>query len=112
MGLHERELGDGAPVLICVARGHEQDWEAFCLDFDLAVQGVSLEDVRTRLEDAIVDYVHAAMDEAEPARSQLLNRRAPFMVRLHWGIRFFMATISGRNHDSDSTVGFPVSCPA
>jgi predicted RNase H-like HicB family nuclease len=112
MGLHEKDIGRDAPVLICVARGHEGDWEAFCLDFDLAVQGPSLADVRTRLEDAIADYVHAAARESEPARSHLLKRRAPFLVRLQWGLRFLKATISGRNRDRDSTVGFPVSCPA
>jgi len=111
MGLHDNNL-DLPAVLICVARGHQQDWEAFCLDFDLAVQGVSLQDVRSRLEDAIADYVQAATAEKEPARSQLLSRRAPFFVRLHWSTRFFLATLFGRNPDRDSTVGFPVSCPA
>jgi predicted RNase H-like HicB family nuclease len=112
MGIHERQLQESDAVLICVARGHEGDWEAFCLDFDLAVQGDSLMDVRTRLEDAIGDYVQAALAEDEPARTQLLNRRAPFSVRFYWALRFFIATIFGRNRDSDSTVGFPVSCHA
>ncbi len=108
----EREQGMDSRPLVCVAHGHRGEWEAFCLDFDLAVQGSSLEDVRSRLEDAVADYVHAAMEEAEPARSRFLNRRAPFVVRLQWGIRFFIATIFGENRNRDSTVGFPVSCPA
>ncbi|HEV2563199.1 MAG TPA: hypothetical protein VGT78_13755 [Rhizomicrobium sp.] len=112
MGIQEKNLIADEVVLVCVARGHAQDWEAFCLDFDLAVQGVSLEDVRDRLEDAIEDYVHAAMSEAEPTRSQLMGRRAPFFVRLQWALRFFIGTISGRNLNSDSTVGFPVTCHA
>lgn len=112
MGIQEKISANHEAVLVCVAHGHGQDWEAFCLDFDLAVQGHSLADVRDRLEDAITDYVQAAMAEAEPARSQLLNRRAPFLLRLQWALRFFVATISGRNRSSDSTVGFPVTCHA
>ncbi len=100
------------PVLICVAHGHEGAWEALCLDFDLAVQGRSLSEVRNSLENAINDYVDAARAEAEPARSKLLNRRAPFAVRFMWAIRFFTRTIFGQNSASDSTVGFPVSCHA
>jgi hypothetical protein len=112
MGFQEPNLDTGSPVLVCVARGHERIWEAFCLDFDLAVQGHSLEEVRDTLELAIKDYVDTANAENEPTRSQLLNRRAPFFVRLGWAFRFFTRTISGRNRDSDSTVGFPVSCHA
>src|SRR6266581_1964140 len=108
MGLHERNL-NAVPILVCVARGRDESWEAFCLDFDLAVQGNSLEEVRGRLEDAIVDYVHGAKLEGEPARSRLLSRRAPFLVRLRWAIRFFVGTVFGRTSDSRATVGFPVS---
>jgi predicted RNase H-like HicB family nuclease len=110
MGIHENNFDTG--VLVCIARGHDRTWEAFCLDFDLAVQGRSLEEVRASLELAIKDYIGAAQAEAEPARSQLLHRRAPFFVRLIWAFRFFSRTIFGRNRDSDSTVGFPVSCHA
>ena len=112
MGVEPNVKALRSAVLLCIARGHAQAWEAFCLDFDLAVQGQSLGEVRGKLEDAIADYVHAAWAESEPARSQLLGRRAPFFVRLRWAFRFFVRTISGRNLDSDSTVGFPVSCPA
>jgi hypothetical protein len=112
MGIHERPSVAEDAVLVCVAHGHNGIWEAFCLDFDLAVQGVSLGDVRERLEHAVVDYVSAASAEAEPARSQLLSRRAPFFVRLSWAARFFFGTIFGRSRDSGSAVGFPISCHA
>jgi hypothetical protein len=112
MGIRERPAMADDAVLVCVARGHNGQWEAFCLDFDLAVQGFSLADVRERLELVLVDYVAAANAEAEPARSQLLARRAPFFVRLSWASRFFFGTVFGRSRDSDSAVGFPVSCHA
>lgn len=112
MRMEKRERQDGTTVLVCVAHGQGQAWEAFCLDFDLAVQGTSLAEVRSGLEDAIGDYVAAAETEAEPARSQLLDRRTPFFVRAGWGLRFFWTAIAGRNNSSDAVVGFPVSCPA
>src|SRR5256885_17074727 len=111
MGRHDRDLTAADAVLVCVARGHGDRWEALCLDYDIAVQGASLPEVREKLELALHDYV-AAEAEAEPARSQLLGRRAPFFVRLSWGFRFLVGTIFGRNRDGDSTVGFPVTCHA
>ncbi len=100
--------------LLCVA--HPADvggWEAFCLDFDLAVQGRTFDDAKAALELAIVSYIEDAMLEAEPSRSQLLRRRAPFWVRLGWGLRFFIDTIRDRrDHDDNVAVGFPVTCPA
>jgi predicted RNase H-like HicB family nuclease len=100
------------PLLFCVAQGREGDWEAFCLDFDLAVQASSFDDARSRLEQAIMGYVESAMKEDEPARSSLLSRRAPLWVRLKWGLRFLRASLSGRNRDSASPAGFSVPCPA
>jgi hypothetical protein len=98
--------------LFCVARGRNGAWEAFCLDLDLAVQGNSFDDVKNQIERAVVGYVESALMEAEPTRSQLLNRRAPFFVRLTWGVRFFLAAVLRRSREHDATVGFPVSCPA
>jgi hypothetical protein len=98
--------------MFCVARGRDAVWEAFCLDLDLAVQGTSFDDVKGQLERAVSGYVEAALAEAEPARSQLLNRRAPLFVRMTWGWRFFLAAVLRRSRGQDATVGFPVSCPA
>jgi predicted RNase H-like HicB family nuclease len=99
--------------LICIATGHGDEWEAFCLDFDLAVQGRSFEDVKRDLHQAIEMYVESALAEPEPARSRLLSREAPFSVRLIWGWRLFLATISRRaNRDASGPIEFPVTCPA
>src|SRR5262249_7788297 len=75
--------------LQCVATGHGDKWEAICLDLDLAVQGHSFEEVRQSLGVAIEMYVERAMEAPEPTRSQLLNRKAPFFVRLIWALRLF-----------------------
>jgi hypothetical protein len=112
MGIHERSSMADDAVLICVARSHGEQWEGLCLDFNLVVQGTSLQEVRRQLDAAIKDYIMAASAEPEPARSQLLNRTAPLSVRLQWAWRFFRQTISGKNRDRDSTIEFTVACPA
>jgi predicted RNase H-like HicB family nuclease len=99
-------------VLTCVAHGRGENWEAYCLDLDLAVHGSSPGEVRARLEEAIEGYIAAATDEAEPARSRLLNRRAPLYVRLRWALRILLDAIFGKKPDHESVVGFQVPCRA
>jgi hypothetical protein len=99
--------------LIGVAHGHGDEWEAYCLDFDLAVQGTSFEEVQASLEVAIRMYLEAALSEPEPVRSRLLNRRAPFFVRLSWARRLFWSTLFGHDtRGSDSATFEFVACPA
>jgi hypothetical protein len=96
----------------CVARGKDERWEGLCLDFDLAVQARSFDEVRHLLGEAISTYIADASAEAEPARSRLLARRVPFHVRLQWALRFFKAALSGRSPDGNSPVWLPVACHA
>lgn len=95
-----------------IAHGKEGTWEAFSLDFDLAVQGHSFEEVSEGLRGAISTYLQDVAAEQEPARSRLLRRRVPLHVRLIWGWRFFWFALWGRKADSDSTIWLPVACPA
>jgi predicted RNase H-like HicB family nuclease len=100
--------------IVCVATGRADQWEAFCLDFDIAVQGRSFDEVRLSLSRAIDMYVDAALAEPEPIRSRLLERTAPFLVRLLWASRVFWSTLSVRATRRDSnpaTVEF-IACPA
>jgi hypothetical protein len=101
-------------AVVCVASGRANDWEAFSLDFDLAVQGRSFEEVRLSLSRAIDMYLESALAEPEPIRSRLLARRAPFLVRLMWAWRVFWSTLSIHAAHRDSgpaTVEF-IACPA
>jgi predicted RNase H-like HicB family nuclease len=100
--------------IVCIATGRANQWEAFCLDFDIAVQGRSFEEVRRSLSDAIEMYLEVALAEPEPHRSRLLARKAPFLVRLMWAWRVFWSTLSVRATRRDSnpaTVEF-IACPA
>jgi hypothetical protein len=67
--------------LLCFAHGRDGDWEAICLDLDIAVQGKSFDDVRSALDFAIHDYIEAARNEAPAVRERLLARQAPLWVK-------------------------------
>ncbi len=63
-------------VIKCFAKKTEGVWVAVCLDFCLAVQGDSFEDVKCKLEGQISTYVTEALQDKEHG-GQLLTRRAP-----------------------------------
>lgn len=103
--------------LICFARGRHGDWEGVCLNFDIAVQGESFEDVRHALEEAVALYVASAMQEDEETRERLLNRAAPLSEHLRWTARILAyaiaSTFSRRRGDGGgATAQFPIACPA
>jgi hypothetical protein len=102
-------MPDGPVSYYCVIQGHGEQWEGFCPNLDLAVEGRSLEAVRVSLMEMVSTYVEDALKEAEPDRSRLLNRRAPFWVRLKWAWRLFRAPL-GSSSSQDATAGFPVLC--
>jgi predicted RNase H-like HicB family nuclease len=68
--------------LRCYAEGRDGDWEAICLDLDIAVQGSSFQEVFTSLQNAISLYLESVVDLPSDERRVLLNRPAPFPVRV------------------------------
>ena len=98
-------------VLHCSAFGQGDRWQAYCLDLDLAVEGRSFSDVEQRLTDAIGSYLEAVMELPENERGALLGRRMPFLVRLQFAIRAFLASIRDRD-DADYQHQFTMPCPA
>jgi hypothetical protein len=100
--------------LICIAKGRDDAglWEAICLDLDVAVAGRNFDEVKDILSRAIETYFEDARREAEPARSQLLSRRVPFLARLRWTWPFVSAVLFGRKQqNAQATCEFPVTCP-
>lgn len=98
---------------MCVAKGRENDWEAICLDLDIAVQGESFDEVRATLLSALRTYIQDAEAEAPHVRDQLLNRRAPWHVRLKVGVMLFLSSImDGRNDGDHQFEAHRLSCPA
>ena len=98
--------------LLCFARGTDGDWEAICVDLDIAVEGYSLEDVKQRLHDAVRLYVESALAESEEVGMRLLTRRAPIWVRARLGLSYLAHLLSGRRNGDDLRAGFDMPCPA
>jgi predicted RNase H-like HicB family nuclease len=67
--------------LRCYAEGRDGDWEAICLDLDIAVQGGSFEEVFTSLQEAISLYLESVADLPFDERDALLQRPAPLPIR-------------------------------
>jgi predicted RNase H-like HicB family nuclease len=65
-------------IVKCYAEQEGDYWVAMCLNFNLAVQGDSFEEVKAKLEAMIAEYVYDALaGEDQPYAAQLLSRSAP-----------------------------------
>ncbi len=71
-------------VLRCHAEGRNGEWEAICLDLDIAVQEKSFEAVFHALNEAIALHVEAVSALPETKRAHLLDRAAPLSLRLRF----------------------------
>ncbi len=49
-------------IIKCYAEGRPGKWEAFCLDFDLVVQGSSFQDVYEKLDEQVALYLDGVKD--------------------------------------------------
>jgi hypothetical protein len=99
--------------LLCYAYGHGNSWEAICVDFDLAVQGQSFEDVQERLNKMIRSYILDARQEDDQTASRLLNRRAPFSLRIKLAAKLLWNIVSNRgSKNGDYYAGYDVPCHA
>jgi predicted RNase H-like HicB family nuclease len=96
--------------VLCFAHGRDGHWEGFCLDFDIAVQGRSFEEVKAALQEAVVTYVQDARREEPPVARRLLGRAAPWYVRLGYMVQFFFATLFRR--DNEYRHAFNIPCAA
>jgi hypothetical protein len=96
--------------VLCFAHGRESDWEALCIDFDIAVQGRSFDEVKSMLDGAVASYVDDARLETPNVRDRLLKRRAPWYVTLGMTLRLIAFNLfHGRK--SEAQASFPVLCP-
>jgi hypothetical protein len=97
------------------ARGKQGDWEAICVDLDVAVQGGSFSQVQDALKAAVIDYVAAAKAEQDDSQRQLLlARAAPLSVMLLWSIRLLISAWRHRGgfDEGVSTASFPIAAAA
>lgn len=90
-GMHEPR------TLHCYAAGRDGDWEAICLDLDIAVQGESFEKVFQSLSQAIALYTDSLRDLPEADQTRLLYRPAPLSVRLKFLAHAFAGLLRRRS---------------
>ena len=87
---------DGIRTLHCYASGRDGEWDAICLDLDIAVQGESFAIVQRSLQEAVALYLETVADLPEEQQRHLLHRPVPFGIRL----RFFgyaLRSLAGLN---------------
>jgi hypothetical protein len=89
----------GARPLHCFAEGRERDWEAICLDLDIAVQGHSFEAVSDELAQAVSLSLQTIADLPPGERTSLLRRPVPFLVRLSFVARAVRGLVSTNHAD-------------
>jgi hypothetical protein len=70
--------------LHCYAEGRENQWEAICLDLDIAVQGESLAEVVADLFDAVKLHLEHVATLPDAERSRFERRAAPISLRLRF----------------------------
>jgi hypothetical protein len=72
-------------ILKCFAEKKGNIWQGFCIDLNLACQGATVSEVRSKLHEQIADYLFDALAGEDRAfASQLLNRPAPFSIRFRY----------------------------
>ncbi|MGR8932499.1 MAG: DUF1902 domain-containing protein [Gammaproteobacteria bacterium] len=86
-------------IIRCYAKKEEDVWVAVCLDFCLATQGDSFDEVKHKLEEQINDYVTEALQDKEYG-VQLLNRKAPFSS---W-LEYYWIRVSNVIHRGSSVI--------
>lgn len=96
--------------LLCFAHGQGDEWEAICLDLDLAVQGRSYEEVYEGLNRAVGTYIQDALKEKPDVTRKLLRRKAPWHVRAGYIGSFVLSTLLSR--DTEQRHGYTLPCAA
>lgn len=99
--------------LFCYIEGRGDEWEAICLDFDIAVHGGSLYEVKSLLVEAVNTYFEDVAKEAPAVRATLLNRRVPLHVRIGIVAALLWHMLRGGNESGpDFEARFEIPCPA
>jgi hypothetical protein len=96
-------------VLLFYAEGSGDEWEALCIDFDIAVQGTSEQDVMKKLRDGVSDYVKYIHSLPEKEQRQFLNRRIPRRLQAAIFFKMLYAWFC-RRRDYKERHSFSVPC--
>ncbi len=70
----------------CYAYGSDENWEAVCVDLDIAVFGASASEVEEALDRCIQMYLERVADLPAAERRRFLTRKSPWYVRSKEGL--------------------------
>ncbi len=96
----------------CYAEGRPGNWEAVCLDFDLAVQGRSFDEVYRELDDSISMYLEYVRSLPEGEQRRFLSRKVPLNLRLRFVLVLLATTLFKNIGDGRDCAGFLLHCQA
>jgi hypothetical protein len=96
-------------VLFCYAEGTDDAWEAICLDFDISVQGTSVQDVMSKLDVAIKEYFEYVRTLPEEEQKRFLTRHVPWYVQLNLALKTLFAWLCHRR-DTKGRHSYSVPC--
>lgn len=85
-------------VFRCYAYGRGLQWQALCIDLDLAVRGSSFQEVKASLAKAIDMYLETMTDLPADEQRQLLPRRSPRHVRTRLHVLAWLHGICGMDN--------------
>lgn len=92
---------------LCFAHGRDGEWEAICVDLDIAIQGSSFDEVRDLLNSAVATYIVDAEQEEPEVRDELLSRAAPWYVTAGLVARTLLCSLDRRRQRALQAI-FPV----
>lgn len=87
--------------LTCYVEKRGENWEGVCIDFDIAVQGHSFEEIQGKLGRAIREYVEHVKELPEAEQGRFWNRRVPLHVRFAFAVRVFLTYLFATKHRGD-----------
>lgn len=99
-------------IFRCYAYGSNDQWQAICVDLDIAVQGRSFRDVLDHMGEAISTYIDDLANEDPVAAERLLSRRAPWYVRAKLALSSAIHILRMDRDDDQMTANFDVPCHA
>lgn len=95
-------------VLRCYAEQSEGQWQAICIDLNLAAQADTLAQVKDKLRAQIVDYIVDAVSGPDQEYAQeLLTRKAPLALRM----KYHFCNIKSHMHKAWAACSFALPLP-
>ena len=77
----------------CYAYGGGKNWQAICVDFDIAVDGESSREVRDSLVSCIELYLERVAELPVAEQKRFLARKSPLHIRLRLACKSWLSNV-------------------